>query len=120
MADRNQKKERDFLSMQQEAINRVREMQARARQTLENAGVPLDHPETARQTDPAEHHQSEMDVDEIASSAKQDDQKGEENQESTSLFEKKDHQDQGEGNTHFPFHLNLDTEQIMLMALIYV
>jgi hypothetical protein len=36
--------EEDFLNAQQEAIRRVREMQARARQTLESAGMRLEPP----------------------------------------------------------------------------
>jgi len=36
--------EEDFLSAQQEAIRRVREMQSRARQTLESAGMHLEPP----------------------------------------------------------------------------
>ena len=36
--------EDDFLRMQQEAIRRVRDMQERARRTLENAGVTIERP----------------------------------------------------------------------------
>lgn len=36
--------EDDFIRMQQEAIRRVREMQERARRTLENAGMPMSPP----------------------------------------------------------------------------
>ena len=36
--------EDDFIRMQQEAIRRVREMQERARRTLENAGMPIAAP----------------------------------------------------------------------------
>lgn len=36
--------EEDFLRMQQEAVLRVREMQQRARRTLEDAGIPMEQP----------------------------------------------------------------------------
>jgi hypothetical protein len=42
MANRDFDSEDDFLRMQQEAINRVREMQKRARLTLENAGMHIE------------------------------------------------------------------------------
>ena len=42
--------EDDFIQMQQEAIRRVREMQARANRTLEDAGMHItDHPDEGTQ-----------------------------------------------------------------------
>lgn len=42
MARKFPENEDDFIRMQQEAIRRVRDMQERARSTLESAGVPFD------------------------------------------------------------------------------
>lgn len=43
MARQNPESDSDFLRMQQEAILRVREMQSRARATLENAGMHIEN-----------------------------------------------------------------------------
>jgi len=43
MARHNPESEDDFIRMQQEAIRRVREMQRRARATLENAGMHIEN-----------------------------------------------------------------------------
>jgi hypothetical protein len=45
MARKTPENEEDFIRMQQEAIRRVRDMQQRARRTLEDAGVPLERRE---------------------------------------------------------------------------
>jgi hypothetical protein len=45
MARKIPENEEDFITMQQEAIRRVRDMQDRARTTLQNAGVPLERHE---------------------------------------------------------------------------
>lgn len=52
--------EEDFLRMQQEAIRRVREMQSRARATLEKAGMHIENGETnasSEQRQAANHRQ---------------------------------------------------------------
>lgn len=43
MANKYPESEDDFIHMQQEAIRRVREMQSRARATLENAGMHIEN-----------------------------------------------------------------------------
>jgi hypothetical protein len=43
VAKQNSQSEDDFLKMQQEAVRRVREMQSRARATLENAGMHIEN-----------------------------------------------------------------------------
>jgi hypothetical protein len=57
VANRNTESEDDFIRMQQEAIRRVREMQSRARATLENAGMHIendnDYPDAAAHSAPA-------------------------------------------------------------------
>ena len=54
MANINPDSEEDFLRMQQEAIRRVRDMQKRARLTLENAGMHIENtdsfPDDAQKT----------------------------------------------------------------------
>jgi hypothetical protein len=52
MARKTAESEDDFIRMQQEAIRRVRDMQQRARSTLESAGVPLESHEAARPAPP--------------------------------------------------------------------
>lgn len=48
MPRENPESEEDFIAMQQEAIRRVREMQQRARDTLENAGMHIESGEPNR------------------------------------------------------------------------
>lgn len=111
MADRDPKNERDFLQMQQEAIRRVREMQARARRTLEDAGMPIEPPSPPQHPpEPArDARQSEPPAPEEKEPA------GKETEEpplETGFKEEK--------AASLPFHLSLDSEQIMLMLLIYL
>jgi hypothetical protein len=46
VAKQNPESEDDFIRMQQEAIKRVRDMQSRARATLENAGMHIENSNT--------------------------------------------------------------------------
>ena len=109
MAGRNIN-EQDFLQMQQDAIRRVREMQARARQTLENAGVPLEPPpvrETEAPSRPAPPPAREPK--EPPCAAPPPEREGPPTKrppEPSSLLS--------------GFHFSLDSEQILLMLLIYL
>lgn len=106
MAERD-KKERDFLQMQQEAIRRVRDMQARARQTLEDAGVPLEPaepPDAPHMESPS--HAPEPEAEPVDDPPANDDPPQEPRM--------SHHEPQ------MPFHLALDSEQIMLLLIIYL
>lgn len=106
--------EADFVSMQQEAINRVRQMQERARRTLENAGLHIENSEheqeppahaaaaaTESRNAQAEHHQAET------------------NQPFQSMLQKLGFPFGGIHNLKLPFFdITFDEEQIMLILLI--
>lgn len=53
MAGREPLNEQDFMKMQQDAIERVRAMQARARRTLAENGIPIEPPPGASASDAA-------------------------------------------------------------------
>lgn len=113
MADREPKNEQDFLRMQQEAIRRVRDMQARARRTLEDAGVPLEPPS------PPQHEPQEP------PSAPEPDAAGpfeeDARQAASEDAPPPEHAAPSAGRAKgFPFNLSLDTEQIMLLLIIYL
>lgn len=111
MADREPKKEQDFLRMQQEAIQRVRAMQERARQTLEDAGVPLEPPPLPAQ--PRREPSEPLPQVQAASAA-------------SGQSVPPPHEEIPRHASHpvpapeMPFHFALDSEQIMLLLIIYL
>ncbi|MFT8888793.1 MAG: hypothetical protein ABF904_08245 [Ethanoligenens sp.] len=111
MADREPRNEQDFLRMQQEAIRRVRDMQARARRTLEDAGVPLEPPAPQEtQGEPTQSREAFPAFAEDTPSFSADEEPPEAAESPASANHAPE----------TPFHFALDSEQIMLMLIIYL
>lgn len=98
--------------MQQEAIRRVRDMQARARRTLEDAGVPLEPP-----SPPQHEPENRSSAPEADAEPLEDDTP----QAAPEDAPPPEHAAPSAGHAKgSPFHLSLDTEQIMLLLIIYL
>lgn len=110
MADREPKNEQDFLRMQQEAIQRVRSMQERARQTLEDAGVPLEPPPPVQPRQEPSEHLPRVE----AASAAYEPSVPPPHEESPPYIA------HSASAPEMPFHFALDSEQIMLLLIIYL
>lgn len=118
--------EDDFIRMQQEAIRRVREMQERARRTLESAGMPIAPPSP----DPAEAPPPEPVAPPVAD-APADDPPGppfsEPRREHPNAHASA-HPHSGTPGLPIPglsellpaLNISLDTEQILLLVLIFL
>jgi hypothetical protein len=131
--------EDDFLSAQQEAIRRVREMQARARHTLESAGMHLQPPASPRpRAQPLSEHttQAEHEANSQANRPPNEvpDQNRNEPIHETAEARRQPQKDDG---LHIPLisdivsgnflklpvellNISLDSEQIMILILLYV
>lgn len=135
MARNNPESEDDFLRMQQEAIRRVREMQSRARATLEQNGVHIENngdmpaeppqqsytapvPTQRRYTEPPRRQP------EPQQRRSEPEQKQPEPREKLPHTEEQFHNSTSKspetGKKNQAFNLSLDNDQLMLLGLIYV
>jgi hypothetical protein len=131
--------EEDFLSAQQEAIRRVREMQARARHTLESAGVRLEPPPQPRIQPLTEHITQAEPEPEVHSQANRPHTTPPIQNRHEPIRETVEHKIQppNDGGLHIPFisdivsgnfpklpveilNIKLDNEQIMILIMLYV
>jgi len=120
MANQRPESDDDFIRMQQEAIRRVREMQSRARATLENAGMHIenhsDMPAEPEEIEPFEHEAENKPVEPKIENERVEHKSGENNGEK--------HNDSLGALSqliHNPMiNLKLGSDQIMLMILIYL
>lgn len=120
VANKYPESEDDFVRMQQEAIRRVREMQNRARATLENAGMHIENSEPRQSPSPPAY--SAPAAGEAPSKTVQQRHEHEKQESKSSFTEEK----------HVPHHsvkplirvpsfnFSLDSDQVLLTLLIYL
>lgn len=117
MANRNTESDDDFLRMQQEAIRRVREMQSRARATLENAGMHIENNDSRPQPSEPVYSAPEKNYPPVNERRE---------------YKKTESETAFSGEKHVPHHsaaplirvpsfnLSLDSDQVLLTMLVYL